>query len=433
MSKLPSKSFCPYPWLHLHAWPTGRAMLCCVAHGGENGGEVGDFSQNTYAEIMNSDKMKQIRLDMLAGRRVSECSPCWENEDLGKNSYRENVLRDYDDVLDEFAKRTAEDGTLLEISMGHMDYRFSNLCNLGCRTCGSPLSSTIANEVKDESEIQFLKSKGVLSERETITSFTYKRPDFMETDVFPYINDNLRSFYFAGGEPLITPQHYEILKYLDENKIYEKQIVYSTNMTTLSWKGIDFLDIWKKFNKLQWFASIDGYKESLEYIRKGSKHDTVFRNLDRVLDLRDQNPDKDFQVKICYTHSIYNAYTTGDFYNFLNDNGYIDRLDSIEFNYAYSDNNSVSILPDFAKEELKQKRKEMLDTPGLQKAFAKWKHNENAYRLVDEIIDRPCNPQDFNTYFTKKFTNKYISTRHIEQLKSSLPWLGSVIERDRNV
>lgn len=425
MSKAPSDAFCPYPWVHLHAWPEGKAMLCCIAHGGENGGDVGDFSQNTYAEIMNSDKMKQIRLDMLSGKRVVQCKPCWENEDMGKKSYRQAVLNDYDDILEKFADRTGEDGTLLNITMGHMDYRVSNLCNLGCKTCGSPLSSTIANDVKNKTEIDWLKKKGVLSERETITSFTYKRHDFMEIDVFPYINDDLRSFYFAGGEPLITPQHYDILKYLDDNKIYNKQIVYSTNMTTFSWKGIDFLDIWKNFNKLQWFASIDGHKDTLEYIRKGSRHDTVFRNLDRLLDMRDQYPEKDFRVNICYTHSIYNSYTTGDFYNFLNDEGYIDRLDAIEFNYAYSDNNSVSILPDFAKQELKEKRQEMMNTPGLQKAFAKWSDNENAYKLVDEIIDRQEPPEYFQNYMVHRYKNAFA----FPEFKKSLPWLASVIER----
>ena len=47
--KIISDTFCVMPWIHLHSWPNGKAMLCCVAHGGENDGEVGDFSKNTFA------------------------------------------------------------------------------------------------------------------------------------------------------------------------------------------------------------------------------------------------------------------------------------------------------------------------------------------------------------------------------------------------
>ena len=68
-----SDTFCVLPWSHLHAWPDGKAMLCCIANGGKNMGEVGDFSQNNYQEIINSDKLKQVRLDMLSGKRVEQC------------------------------------------------------------------------------------------------------------------------------------------------------------------------------------------------------------------------------------------------------------------------------------------------------------------------------------------------------------------------
>lgn len=422
MSKEISPTFCPYPWTHLHSFPEGRAMLCCIAHGGENSGEVGDFSTNSYAEIMNSDKMKKIRLDMLAGKRVSQCKPCYEKEDLGLTSYRQRVISDYHDQLDALVDNTCDDGSLVKIYMGHMDYRFSNLCNLGCKTCGSPLSSTIANSVADQNEINWLRQKGVLSERETITSFIYKRPEFMEVDVFPYINENLRSFYFAGGEPLIMPEHSKILDYLLETKQFDKQICYSTNLTTLRWKDKDFLELWKNFNKIMWICSIDGIYDKLQYIRKGSKHDTVFANLDKLIEMKLANPEKNYQVTICYTHSIYNAYDTGEFIKFLDENGYLDNLDDIIINYAYSDINSVAMLPDYAKIELKQKRYADIKTPWMQRFFSKFPASEDAFKQVDSLID---NQVDSNTlYHFKVYQNSTY-----DKFSSSFPWLSGVLDR----
>ena len=33
-----SKTFCMYPWIHLHAWPTGQAFPCCMS---EPAGQIG--------------------------------------------------------------------------------------------------------------------------------------------------------------------------------------------------------------------------------------------------------------------------------------------------------------------------------------------------------------------------------------------------------
>ena len=351
-----SPTFCAYPWMHLHAWPEGKAMLCCIAHGGENGGEVGDFSKNTFVEIMNNEKMKSIRLKMLAGEKPEQCTACWENEDVhDRPSFRQTTLTSYATEIPLLLEKTNPDGSITDPVMYYMDFRFSNLCNLGCKTCGSPLSSTLANWRADKNELRFLKDKNVLSDRGTITSFVYARPDFLDVDVFPYIKD-VRGFYFAGGEPLMHPEHYEILKYLDENKMYDKYIIYSTNMTTLKWKSVDFPEIWKNFKNIQFVCSIDGYQEGLEYIRNNSKNAVVYGNLQKLIEFKRANPDKMFSVSICYTHSIYNAYYTREFFEYLDSLGLLDHftgLDNIMLNYSFGDINSPSILPDFAKEELK--------------------------------------------------------------------------------
>ena len=54
-----SKTFCMYPWIHLHAYPTGEAYPCCQAEIGV--GQVGNCKTNTMTEIWNSPEQKQLR------------------------------------------------------------------------------------------------------------------------------------------------------------------------------------------------------------------------------------------------------------------------------------------------------------------------------------------------------------------------------------
>lgn len=420
-----SSTMCAFPWMHLHAWPDGKAMLCCVAHGGEKRGKVGDFSTHSYKEIMNSEKMKQVRLDLMGGVQIKECEVCWKDESLGKQSFRKNSINSLNYNIEELVSKMHPDGTLEDPKMLYMDFRFSNLCNLGCQTCGSPLSSTIANNRNDNSsETDYLKSKNVLSERGTITSFVYARPDFLETDVIPYLDD-CREFYFAGGEPLMHQEHLEILQYLDEHKLYDKQISYSTNLTLTKWKGVDFIDTWKNFNKILFWCSIDGKEEQLEYIREFSKHDNVFKNLDKILTLKEKNSDKQFKVCICYTHSVYNAYYTKEFFQFMYDSGFMDRLDSIDLNYAYSDENSPAMLPDFAKNELKEKRKQDRESEVMQYAFTKFGNLEHYFDTIDFIIDEEMDKGVFDRLITYKLNDQK------EKIEKALPWLASVIKRHR--
>lgn len=417
------KTFCPFPWMHLHAWPEGKAMLCCVAHGGPNDGKIGDFSRNTYKEIINSHKLKQIRLDMLAGKEIPQCVACTRAESLGKVSFRLGALKKYNKEISELISSTEKDGSIINPKMLYMDFRFSNLCNLGCQTCGSPLSSTIANNRDDNSaETIPLKEKGVLSERGTITSFVYARPNFMQEDVLPYIDD-CKGFYFAGGEPLMHQEHLDILTYLNENQLYNKSITYSSNLSTLKWKKTNFLEIWKNFRDIHFLASIDGDHERLEYIREFSKHDIIFNNLKKIIKLKKENPLSNIRITICYTHSIYNCYYTKEFINALEEEGVLEGIDHIELNYAYGDNNSIQILPKFAKEELKIKRKEDSEDPIVQKAFKLMPQFKQYYDTIDQTIDEDGDIREFDSLINKKLNN--------EKFRHALPWLASVVDRHR--
>src|SRR6056300_754896 len=84
-----SKQFCMYPWIHLHAYPTGETWPCC--HAEMAAGPVGTTKENTLEELWTSERMLELRQDMLEDRSNSYCNRCYEQEDAGFFSGRQSA------------------------------------------------------------------------------------------------------------------------------------------------------------------------------------------------------------------------------------------------------------------------------------------------------------------------------------------------------
>ena len=80
-----SETFCMLPWMHLHAYPDGRAYPCCFAF---DPYPVGDLNKQSLKEVFNGDKMKQMRTNMLTGKKCKECIKCYDQEKSGFFSLR---------------------------------------------------------------------------------------------------------------------------------------------------------------------------------------------------------------------------------------------------------------------------------------------------------------------------------------------------------
>ena len=83
-----SENFCMYPWIHLHAYPDGRAYPCCLA---KYEYPVGDLKKNSMKEVWNNDTMKGLRKAMLDNKPVKECVKCYEQEKSGFFSQRQSA------------------------------------------------------------------------------------------------------------------------------------------------------------------------------------------------------------------------------------------------------------------------------------------------------------------------------------------------------
>jgi len=68
---LTSESFCILPWIHLHAFPDGRAYPCCL---GLMEHPVGNLREQTMAEVWNDEPLREMRRNMLADKPCKQCT-----------------------------------------------------------------------------------------------------------------------------------------------------------------------------------------------------------------------------------------------------------------------------------------------------------------------------------------------------------------------
>ena len=341
-----SKVFCMLPWIHMHAFPDGRAYPCCLSDMWE---PLGDLRKNTMEEVWNDEPMRTMRTNMLAEIPCKECSKCYELEENGFFSMRNSFSKDFGHLI-ESVDNTKVDGSA-EFKLRHYDVRFNNLCNFRCRTCGPIFSS---NWYKDHVKM-YNKKPEVLGRDMNPVEYAGRHQYDMWEQMQDHIPD-LEQIYFAGGEPLIMEEHYMILNELVKRKMFHVRLIYNTNFSVFKYKDQDVFDLWKQFDVVSVGASLDGMGSRGEYIRKGQVWSEVEENRRRMMEIC---PNVDFYVSS--TVSIYNVLHITDFHRNWADRGFL-RPQDWNINLCQSpDRDRADILPDHYKQLAIEKLEKHLD------------------------------------------------------------------------
>ena len=359
-----SKSFCMAPWIHLYSSPSGVAAPCCIAESCAHDG-VGNTRTQSLMEIVNSPKMVQMRKDMLMGVMNPDCRKCHDHEQQNVLSSRNMLNKEFIEFYDECIENTNEDGTLSDFKMRYFDVRFNNICNFKCRTCGAGFSSQWEQEdLKNNVPYARIYPKN-------------DNPEFLQEIVEQV--PNIKTAYFAGGEPLITEEHYILLEEMIRKGKTDIFLRYNTNMSNLKFKDKDILSLWKHFKHgVDIYASIDHYGERAEYIRHGTDWGVVEENLLKAK----KTPYIKLQMNTVL--SAFNFLTIGDFYQYLIDKELYSSKDYTYtlYNMSTPEHYTCHILP----EEYKVKGKESLE------------------RAINLLESTGFNPES------------------VQQLKEALPW-----------
>lgn len=271
-----SKTFCMHPFTGLATREDGAIKICCRSL------PIGWIQNESLESAWNNSKMQEVRRQILNNERPDVCKPCFELEDQGVESLRQ---RHINGVIPEARINLypeTEFKEILPFEFPTMEIKLNNLCNLKCRMC-NPLDSTSWqdwDEVKPfyEKENNYLVPTVAKLVR---TPGQYIGP-FDDTDnwwnSFEKLLPHFRRVEFAGGEPLMDPQHYKILEML---KPYGHQIElkYATNGTTLGKGSRTIHDYWPHFKSIAVNVSLDGIHDVYNYIRGNSDFNLVEQNI----------------------------------------------------------------------------------------------------------------------------------------------------------
>jgi radical SAM protein with 4Fe4S-binding SPASM domain len=347
-----SKTICIYPWIHIYANPDGSVLPCCVA---DHRKPLGNLRSQTLKEVWNSDAYKTMRQKMLAGEKCEECSGCYQAEERGVESVRQSRNKEYKRFFD-LIDNTNDDGSLDEMSLRHFDIRWSNICNFKCRSCSSTYSSTWAQE--DISQGQ-KKSVYIIAGGES--------NDEVYDQFLPHLKD-IETFYFAGGEPLLTDKHYSILEHLIAIGKTDVRIEYNTNLSYLKYKNKPVIELWKNFTNININASIDSWGERAEYIREGTVWSDIENNIKTI-----QKEVPHVKLQTGSVISIFNLYTIPEFLDYILDNKIfnIQNFYPFFYNIINPDYYSADVIPDNLKNRIVTKLSDLNYSSSINKEIQK--------------------------------------------------------------
>jgi hypothetical protein len=292
MDPIKPDTLCMAPWTHTYLSPQTERRMCCASREPAQNFEqyidtsagTGQYTPITLDKHWNSEHMRSVRRRMMAGEILPECEVC-NNKLLNTDVYRSYFNSLFGSKYSLAMELTTPDGAT-KMSPVSWDYRFSNLCNFKCRTCGDMLSSAWESEQRQHNMIDWTNSKNNWMQpdiKEKITAFqdTQIEKEFAEA----VEQHQVEEVYWVGGEPLMYEQHWRYMKRIielnDGKSLYAR---YNTNLSRCSYRGSDlFDDILAYVRDWQICASLDGTGAIGEYIRTGLDYTNWLANYRRAV------------------------------------------------------------------------------------------------------------------------------------------------------
>lgn len=245
----------------------------------------GVYQPLTLEQHWNSDHMRSVRQRMMAGEQLPECEVC-NHKLLNTSVYRDYFTHLFAHKLDDVYASTDASGatTMQPVSW---DYRFSNLCNFKCRTCGDMLSSSWEAEEKSHDMVNWADSKNNWMRKDIRSDIAKFQDSQVETEFATAVEDHrVEEIYWVGGEPLMYEQHWRYMQRIielgDGPKLYAR---YNTNLSRVDFRGCNlYSDILDHIRDWQICASLDGTGAVGEYIRTGLDYNEFCRNFEQGLE-----------------------------------------------------------------------------------------------------------------------------------------------------
>jgi len=282
--------FCLAKWTQV-TMHLGPGLTHSCHHPGAHKIPLNELKDNPSA-LHNTNHKKELRKEMLSGKRPAECDYCWRIEDNTKE-FSDRVNKSFEKWsignLEEISKLSGDEN----YTPKYVEVSFNNTCNFKCSYCGPTFSSKWTEEIKQ-------KGPFVFSKRHPYNSFKEDEKLYRENDNNPYIEafwkwfpeavKNMHTFRITGGEPLLSKHTFRVIDYLIENPQPNLEFAINTNAcpTDNLWaKLIDKIKLLEEkrvVRSLVIYVSAESIGEQAEYSRDGMCWNTFTKNIESVLD-----------------------------------------------------------------------------------------------------------------------------------------------------
>lgn len=262
IEKHPALCVFPYSTLDVRINEQSKAEIfqtCCC-----------NLKADLFEATPGADPFAEIKQIQEQGQWPAACKNCKWEEDNGGQSER---LRAFVEIPLDRLQSFVESRHIEEYELR---IKFSNLCNLACRSCSPYESSTFARVTNAEIPAQF----------ENDISGSAPHWKFI-TDTILQKHDQYRYFFvhLIGGETLVQPGMHKILTWMIDQGIADKINLRITTALTVNPRE-ELLEQLSQFKSANILLSIDSVGENYSYVRWPARFEKIQRNIDTLIDFK---------------------------------------------------------------------------------------------------------------------------------------------------
>ena len=288
-----SESFCGAKWYNATIW-LGHGGTTSCHHPPAHQIDLEEIKENPSA-IHNTRHKKKMREMMQTGARPKECECCWKIEDMGKDADGNEPVSDrvYKTVIyeDDDLHTAATLDPQFDVNLKTLEIAFNRTCQLACSYCNPAFSSTWVKDIRTNGGYQGIKSD---ARGHFIDDAPYAEP-FDQGEFNPYVDafwrwwpelsTELEEIRVTGGEPLMTPDIYQLFdwfKYSEEPNKENMRFAINSNLMAKP----DLLDKMiagtQNINRFHLYTSCEAFGPQAEYIRDGLKWEQWTKAFEKV-------------------------------------------------------------------------------------------------------------------------------------------------------
>ena len=254
---------------------------------------LAELKRNPSA-LHNTRYKKLKRKEMLEGKRPSECNYCWNIED-NSNAFSDRTFKSAEPWSLDQMEKIKTSNWRDNYNPRYVEVSFSNTCNLKCAYCGPQYSSKWVEEIEKHGEYKTsteFNSIKLLKERDEMPLKKTEHNPYVEAfwEWWPDLYPDLHTFRITGGEPLLSPDTFKVLEYIQENweQNPKLSLAINTNLAVpdkLIQRMLTIAEDLVNNNKIREFiifTSVEAIGKQAEYTSGGLKYDKFWENIDEI-------------------------------------------------------------------------------------------------------------------------------------------------------